>query len=123
MATDNHQKLRINDNRLQVDFEALAQIGDTGDGGVNRPVFSEFHLAARRWYQELAAKDGFEFHIDAAGNHSAFLPSMMTGARTLLLGSHLDSVPFGGQFDGALGVLAGYEVLRTIREAKLNLPF
>ncbi len=42
---------------------------------------------------------------------------------SLLLGSHLDSVPFGGRFDGALGLLAAYEVLRTIRDADLSLPF
>jgi hydantoinase/carbamoylase family amidase len=65
---------------------------------------------------------GLEFHQDAAGNHSACLDCGPAGAPTLLLGSHLDSVPQGGQFDGALGVLAALEVLRSVQEAGLRLP-
>ena len=108
--------------RLQEDFDALAQIGSTGDGGINRPTFSEAHLAARRWYRERVQQAGLEFFADGAGNHSAILPCAEPGAPTLLLGSHLDSVPYGGRFDGALGVLAALEVLRIVKEKRLRLP-
>jgi N-carbamoyl-L-amino-acid hydrolase len=113
--------LRINPQRLQADFDALAQIGSTGDGGVHRPSLSDAHLAARAWFKEAIQAAGLEFSQDGAGNHSAILHCAAPGAKTLLLGSHLDSVPNGGRFDGALGVLAALECLRTVKEAGLSL--
>jgi N-carbamoyl-L-amino-acid hydrolase len=107
---------------MRAAFEALAQIGATGDGGVNRPTFSQAHLAARRWFREQIEASGLEFRTDGAGNHSAFLACGAQGAPALLLGSHLDSVPDGGRFDGALGVMAALEVLRTVKDAGLKLP-
>ena len=115
--------LRIDSDRFQHNFETLARIGSTAQGGVHRPALSENHLAARRWFRERIAADDLEFRQDPAGNHSAVLPCPHAQAPTLLLGSHLDSVPNGGRFDGALGVLAAYEVLRTIRDAGIRLPF
>lgn len=116
------RNLRINAQRLRDDFSALSEIGSTGDGGVNRPTFSEAHFAARRWLLDRAHAASLETQIDAAGNHSARLPAADPHTLTLLIGSHLDSVPFGGRFDGALGVLAALEVLRTVKEAGLTLP-
>jgi beta-ureidopropionase / N-carbamoyl-L-amino-acid hydrolase len=115
--------LRINSGRLQADFDALAQIGATGDGGVHRPALGEAHLQARRWFRGRILEAGLAFRTDGAGNHSALLRCGPEGAPSLLLGSHLDSVPYGGRFDGALGVLAALEVVRTIQEAGLSLPF
>jgi len=130
--------LRVNSNRMLTSFNELASIGATGDGGVNRPTFSEAHLAARKWFREEIERSGLKFRTDGAGNHSAFLAlpksigTMVSGTsraasedetqvKTLLLGSHLDSVPNGGRFDGALGVMAALEVLRTIRESGIKL--
>jgi N-carbamoyl-L-amino-acid hydrolase len=113
--------LRVNSDRMLAAFNELAQIGATGDGGVNRPTFSEAHLAARKWFRKQIKTAGLEFRTDGAGNHSAFLECGNKDAQTLLLGSHLDSVPNGGRFDGALGVMAALEVLRTIKEAGLKL--
>jgi N-carbamoyl-L-amino-acid hydrolase len=120
--TDTSNSLRINPGRMHTAFEALAQIGATGDGGVNRPTFSQAHLATRRWFREQIEASGLEFRTDGAGNHSAFLACGAQGAPALLLGSHLDSVPDGGRFDGALGVMAALEVLRTVKDAGLKLP-
>jgi N-carbamoyl-L-amino-acid hydrolase len=120
MNTDFHS-LRVNSDRMRAAFDGLAEIGATGDGGVNRPTFSEAHLAARGWFREQIEKSGLEFRTDGAGNHSAILD--FGQPKTLLLGSHLDSVPDGGRFDGALGVMAAFEVLRTIRDAGLKLKF
>jgi N-carbamoyl-L-amino-acid hydrolase len=111
--------LRVDADRLRADFEALAAIGATADGGVDRPALGPVHLAARAWFLERARAAGLETRVDAAGNHSAVLPGA-PGARTLLLGSHLDSVPNGGRFDGALGVVAALEVLRTVQDAGLR---
>jgi hydantoinase/carbamoylase family amidase len=113
--------LRINPDRMRTAFDQLAAIGSTGDGGVNRPTFSEAHLAARASFREQILDAGLEFRTDDAGNHSAFLACDPTNAPTLLLGSHLDSVLNGGRFDGALGVMAAFEVLRTVKDKGLKL--
>jgi N-carbamoyl-L-amino-acid hydrolase len=113
--------LRINAARFRTSFEALATIGATANGGVHRPAFGEAHLAARRWFLETAKQAGLETRVDGAGNHSAVLRCGPSGAPILLLGSHLDSVPYGGRFDGALGVTAALEVLQTVRDHDLSL--
>ncbi len=113
---------RIDAGRFRADFEALAAIGRTADGGVHRPTFGDAHLAARAWFLDRAAAAGLETHVDTAGNHSAILASGSGEAPRILLGSHLDSVPNGGRYDGALGVVAALEVLRAIHDADLNLP-
>lgn len=113
--------LQINSERLRADFEELATFGVTVDGGVNRPTFSQAHLAARAWFQRQIWAGGLEFRVDGAANHSAFLACGPIGAPSLLLGSHLDSVPNGGRFDGALGVMCALEVLRTLRENHVSL--
>jgi N-carbamoyl-L-amino-acid hydrolase len=115
------QDLRIDPRRMQSAFEALARIGATPDGGLDRPTFSEAHLAARRWFRGQIEQAGLAFHMDGAGNHSARLACGPADGPALLLGSHLDSVPGGGRFDGALGVMAAFEVLRTVQEAGLKL--
>jgi hydantoinase/carbamoylase family amidase len=113
--------LRVNPDRMLDSFTRLASIGATRDGGVNRPSLSEAHLEARKWYREEIERAGFEFRTDGAGNHSATLNFQPANFPTLILGSHLDSVPNGGRFDGALGVVAAFEVLQTIRESGIKL--
>jgi N-carbamoyl-L-amino-acid hydrolase len=103
---------------MRADFDALAAIGATEDGGVDRPALGEAHLAARRWFLERARAYGLETRVDRAGNHSALLPA---DGPTLLLGSHLDSVRHGGRYDGALGVVAALHVLVALRGHEL--PF
>jgi N-carbamoyl-L-amino-acid hydrolase len=117
-----HKKLRINRERFKQDFDELAQIGATADGGVHRPSLSPAHLEARAWFRQRIEQAGLVFRMDGAGNHSAFLRCGPRGAATLLLGSHLDSVRHGGRFDGPLGVLAALETLRVVNESGLALP-
>lgn len=112
-------QLRVNASRMLDSFNELASIGATEEGGVHRPALGEAHLAARQWFRKEVERSVLEFYIDGAGNHSAVLPG--DGDRTLLIGSHLDSVPDGGRFDGALGVVAALEVLKTIRESGTRL--
>ncbi len=114
--------LLINADRFKTDFDALAAIGSTGDGGVNRPALGPAHLEARQWFLDRAVDAGLETQVDSAGNHSAILRSATPNAKTLLLGSHTDSVVSGGRFDGALGLLAALEAVRTVKEAGLQLP-
>jgi N-carbamoyl-L-amino-acid hydrolase len=113
--------LRIDTGRFRANLKALAAIGATSNGGVHRPAFSEAHLEARRWYLKTAEQAGLEASVDGAGNHSALLRCGPSNAPTLLMGSHLDSVPHGGRFDGALGVIAAFEVLQIVKDHGLSL--
>jgi N-carbamoyl-L-amino-acid hydrolase len=119
--TQTFTSLRINPDRMLDSFTQLASIGATADSGVDRPTFSESHLAAREWFREHIEQSGLEFRTDGAGNHSAGLTFEPSNLPTLILGSHLDSVPNGGRFDGALGVIAALEVLKTVKENGIRL--
>ncbi|MEM7800235.1 MAG: M20/M25/M40 family metallo-hydrolase, partial [Chloroflexota bacterium] len=115
--------MQINTKRLIENLSTLASIGATPEGGVSRPAFSEADLAGRRWFQEYVGQRELEFKIDGAANQSAILACSSRSASTLLIGSHLDTVPNGGKYDGALGVLTGLEVAETLRENGITLPF
>jgi beta-ureidopropionase / N-carbamoyl-L-amino-acid hydrolase len=105
--------VRINLARLRRDLEELGEIGTTPEGGVWRSSFSEADMEARRWYVRRLEEAGLHHWIDAAGNIYARVGE---GGPAVIAGSHLDSVPNGGRFDGALGVMAALECLRTIKD-------
>ena len=109
--------LRINEDRLLSDLNELSRIGATAAGGVNRPALTEHDIAAREWYRRKIAEAGLDYAMDGAGNQSAILHSDPPSEKRILAGSHLDSVPDGGRYDGALGVLVAFEALRTLKEA------
>ncbi|HXD66669.1 MAG TPA: M20 family metallo-hydrolase [Solirubrobacteraceae bacterium] len=112
----------IDADRFASDLEELNAIGWTGATGLQRTSFSAAHVRARRWFMERAQAAGLSTRVDSAGNHSALLEGTGPAPRTLMLGSHLDSVPSGGRFDGALGVLCALEVVRTVADLGLRLP-
>jgi beta-ureidopropionase / N-carbamoyl-L-amino-acid hydrolase len=112
-------ELQVDGAQMRADFDALAAIGATAAGGVDRPSLGDAHLEARAWFLERVRSAGLETRVDPAGNHSAILGSR---GPTLLLGSHLDSVPNGGRFDGALGVIAALHVLLAVQRSGLELP-
>ncbi len=112
--------LRINSERLRADFDALADIGATMGGGVSRLALSNEDMAARAWFADRVEEAGLQIKDDEVGNLSGWLPAADPGAKTLMIGSHLDTVPNGGRFDGVIGVLAALECLRRIKEACLK---
>jgi N-carbamoyl-L-amino-acid hydrolase len=112
--------LRINLPRLRKDLEELGDIGKTPEGGVWRSSFSESDMEARRWYLTRLEEAGLRHWTDAAGNIYARLGN---GGPAVVAGSHLDSVPNGGRFDGALGVMAAFECLRRIKEQGVRTKF
>ncbi|MCU0475799.1 MAG: Zn-dependent hydrolase [Anaerolineae bacterium] len=115
--------LRIDPDRLRADFEDIASIGATGEGGVTRLALSNEDLAARAWFANRIEDAGLVLRDDPIGNISGILPMTASPTdRSLLVGSHLDSAINAGRFDGAVGVCAGLECLRTIQEAGLRLP-
>ena len=94
------------------------------EAGAQRLAWTPTWLAARTWFESLLDAlphaHLLERHYDPAGNHWITLPGQ--SKKALLLGSHLDSVPNGGWLDGALGVLAALEVLRTLAEDHNGIP-
>jgi len=105
--------VRINLARLRNDLEALGNIGRIPEGGVWRSSFSEADMEARHWYLRRLEEADLRHWVDAAGNIYARVGD---GSPAVIAGSHLDSVPNGGRFDGALGVMAAFECLRSIKE-------
>jgi beta-ureidopropionase / N-carbamoyl-L-amino-acid hydrolase len=118
----NYHHLRVDSDRLRQDFEELAQIGATPEGGVHRLALSQEDLLARAWFADRVEAAGLLVQDDDAGNLSGVLRSAKPHAKTLLIGSHFDTVPNGGKYDGSIGVLAALECLRVIREAAISLP-
>ena len=108
--------LKISLARLRRDLTALARFGSNPGGGVSRSAWSPAHEEARAWLLARMKEAGLETSVDPAGNTFG---RHGDGAPLVLTGSHIDSVPDGGTLDGALGVLAALECLRTIREAGL----
>ena len=104
-------ELRIDLGRLRRDVEALAAIGRDPTGGISRPAWSPAHEEARAWLLAQLRAAGLAARVDSAGNVFGRLGE---GTAVVMTGSHIDTVPRGGPLDGALGVLAGLECLRTV---------
>ena len=102
----------IDAKRLLGDIRELAKFGKVGTG-VNRLAFSAEDLAAREWLVRRMADAGLDARIDAVGNVYGRNPR---SRRTVLMGSHSDSVPNGGRLDGNLGILYGLEIARVLSE-------
>ncbi len=114
--------MRVNIERIRSTLLELSRFGfNEQDKGVYRLGFSEADMAARRWLLELLEAEGFRPAMDGAANVYGRIGP--TDKPTVTLGSHLDSVPAGGIFDGALGVVAGLEVLRLCKEHDTQLDF
>ena len=109
--------IRINLDRLKMDIEELGQIGRDPNGGISRPSFSSADLEARQWLKDRITNAGLELRQDGVGNIFGRLGG--TG-KTIMAGSHIDTVINGGMFDGAIGVLTALECLRRIMEEEVK---
>ncbi len=110
--------LSINSERLRKDIEALSHIGRGSDQGIYRTAFSDADMEARTWLKSLISDAELECYEDGAANIHARL-GWRNDVASVMTGSHIDSVPGGGHLDGALGVMAGLECLRRIKELNL----
>lgn len=106
--------------RLAAAIEALAEFHDSSRPGWSREVFSEPYRASREWVRAQMADAGLDPVVDPAGNIVGRLPGA-GGGPALVTGSHTDTVPLGGRYDGVVGVLAGIEVARRLRETGTRL--
>jgi len=113
--------LRVDRDRLRGDLEALGRIGAHPEGGVTRLAFTDEDARAREWIRARMEEAGLEVRSDPAANLFGRREGRQPDAPVLLAGSHLDTVPRGGIFDGALGVLAALEAVRTLDDEGTDL--
>jgi N-carbamoyl-L-amino-acid hydrolase len=120
MASFDMDTLRVNEQRLWESLMEMAEIGATEKGGVCRLALSEVDSRGRallaRWCQE----EGCTVTVDQVGNLYARRPGRREDLAAVGTGSHLDTQPTGGKFDGAYGVLAGLEVIRTLNDSGVD---
>jgi beta-ureidopropionase / N-carbamoyl-L-amino-acid hydrolase len=114
------ESLRVNGERLWRSLMELARIGATPKGGVKRLALTETDREGRDRFVAWAHEAGLETRVDAIGNIFAVRKGTQAGAPPVVMGSHLDSQPSGGKFDGAYGVLAGLEVVRALNDAGIR---
>ncbi len=108
--------VRIDPQRLWQSLMTLAAIGATDKGGVRRLALTDLDRQARDLVIGWARQAGCEVRIDAIGNIFALRPGRDRARKPVATGSHIDTQPSGGKFDGNFGVLAGLEVLRTLND-------
>ena len=111
--------LRVDGQRLWRSLMELAEIGATSKGGVRRLALTDLDRQGRDLVVGWLRETGSRIEIDGAGNILATRPGSDPAARVVLTGSHIDTQPSGGKFDGNYGVLAGLEVLRTLNDANV----
>jgi N-carbamoyl-L-amino-acid hydrolase len=112
--------LRVNGARLNGLLAQFNSIGRTATG-MNRVGYSEGDLAGRAFALDLMRQAGFTPRIDAAGNIFGRLPGSDAASKPILIGSHIDSVTDGGNYDGPVGSFGAIEVARTLREQNVRL--
>ncbi len=108
--------LKINGQRLWASLMAMAEIGATARGGSCRLALSDEDRAGRELFVHWCTEAGMSLSVDPIGNLFARRPGSDPDAAPVMMGSHLDTQPEGGRFDGVYGVLAGLEVVRTLND-------
>jgi N-carbamoyl-L-amino-acid hydrolase len=116
--------LQINAQRLWDSLMETATIGATPKGGICRLTLTDLDRQVRDWFKGECEKLGCRVTVDEVGNMFAVRAGKRADVLPIALGSHLDTQPTGGKFDGVLGVLGGLEVLRTLHEtgSETNAP-
>ena len=113
--------MKIDIERLKGDVLDLAKIGKDEDHGLYRMAFTEADMEGKRWLADRIEAAGLLYEMDGAAN--VFGRIEAGKAQTILIGSHIDTVPCAGALDGALGVLTGLECLRRIEEEGIELTY
>ncbi|QYR19309.1 Zn-dependent hydrolase [Paenibacillus sp. sptzw28] len=108
------EKLRINAARLEASIQALAEFGQNDRGGMDRTAFTPAELEARDWLKERLNELSLEVRVDQAANIWGKRAGTKPALPAITFGSHIDTVPNGGKYDGALGVLIALEVMNVL---------
>lgn len=111
------QALEVDQARLGERMRTLATFGANDQGGIDRVAFSDANVEALEWLEGLLVESGFSVERDLVGNLVARKPGSVSGLPPIVFGSHVDSVPGGGNFDGQVGVMGSAEVATVLAEA------
>ena len=110
----------INTDRFRQSMEEMACVGATKGGGVHRLTLTDADKQARDLFAAWASDAGLDLRIDEMGNMFARRAGRDENAPPAMAGSHLDSVPNGGRFDGSLGVMGALEAVRTLNDRNIS---
>ena len=108
--------IRANPDRMEQRIKALSAFGANADGGVDRIAFSEADLAGRVYISDLMREAGLSVRLDTAGNIIGRREGSEPDLPVIMFGSHIDSVPGGGNYDGDVGVIGAIEVIQLLQE-------
>jgi N-carbamoyl-L-amino-acid hydrolase len=120
MKTDSQETIRINGGRLWDRLMEMAQIGATPKGGVCRVALTDEDKAGRDLFIKWCRQAGCTITVDQMGNIFAKRVGTQKNLPPVVVGSHLDSQPTGGKFDGAYGVMAALEVIETLNDHNIH---
>ena len=109
-------RIVANPERMDQRIQALSEFGANPEGGVSRVAFSDADIAGREYIKELMRDAGLDVRVDTAGNIIGRRAGREDGLPPILFGSHIDSVPGGGNYDGDVGVIAAIEVIELLNE-------
>src|SRR6266542_2453057 len=109
---------RVDGARVNQPLAGLSRFGRNPQGGVSRVAFSQADTEGRTFAMDLMRQAGLDAGVDPAGNIVGARPGSQPGALPILVGSHIDSVPEGGNYDGDVGSLAAIEVAQTLGERR-----
>lgn len=112
--------LRIQPDRLQEQLQELGEFGRNERGGLDRTTFTQAELAARDWLKRQLRGLGLDVRVDPAANIWGRRDGADPSLPVIAFGSHIDTVPNGGMYDGALGVLIGLEIMRVLEERRIR---
>ena len=116
-TTVDDDALRVDGARINAHLAQLAEFGKNPQGGVSRTAYSDADVAGRAWLQGVMRDAGLAPRIDVAGNIIARVEGTNPALPPIIIGSHIDSVPAGGNYDGDVGTLSSVEVARTLKAA------
>lgn len=121
MAGPAQAALRVNGARINGHVTELSQFGKNPQGGVSRVAYSDADREGRALVMKLMREARLEVSVDTAGNIWGKRAGRQAGLKPIVIGSHIDSVPEGGNYDGDVGTLGAIEVARTLAEAGATL--
>jgi len=110
----------INRDRFVATMQEQADIGGTDGGGLHRLALSDADAKVRDWFAAQLTDAGLDVTVDEFGNMFGYREGRRPDSGTVLVGSHLDSQPNGGIYDGAMGVVAALELVRTLNDADIE---
>jgi N-carbamoyl-L-amino-acid hydrolase len=120
-APQSTSQLRVNGQRVNDHLRDLSEFGKNPQGGVSRVAYSDADLKGREYAMKLMREAKLDVSVDAAGNIIGRRAGADASLKPLIIGSHIDSVPEGGNYDGDVGSMGAIEVAQTMAEKNLSL--